>query len=238
MEQSKQLLNHASYAAIVAAVGVLLTFITHAAVEPKITHSQEQASSTFSIQQTITAETAFAVEPTDVTMVGSISGLTGGQATGSTQFSVITNNSAGYYVDIAFEDNGTEEAMIGDVTADESIRDYDGDDFTVPSDPQPSVGYTASTAAQFAYTVLSSTTADTDASFFNDGANCNTGGSQAITCWKAPSTTPFRIVERTSTATTWATSTVQFSVVVPSSPDSVPAAETYTATATLSLYNL
>lgn len=210
---------------------VLLFAISYLLLEPQITHSQ-----TFTVSQTITAESSFLVAPTDVTMDGAIAGISGGQATGSTQFVVQTNNAAGYYVELAFFNNGTNEAMIGDLTASEAIRDYGGD---VSS--EPSRGYTSSSAAQFAYTVVSSTTADTDDSFFHPvGAGvCGTSGvTQADTCWKAPDTTGFRIVERNSSAFDGATSSIIFNVTVPSGPVPVPSAETYTATATLSLFNL
>ena len=186
------------------------------------------------IQQTITAESSFLVPPTDVSMNGTINGITGGQATGTTQFVVITNNSAGYRVDIAFEDNGTGNAMLGDATGSQSLRDYGGD-----VTGQPSKGLTASTAAQFAYTVTSSSSLDTDQSFFHGaGANCDTGVDQSAVCWKAPDTAPFTIVERDTSAITGATSSVIFNVTVPSGASPVPEAETYTATATLSLFNL
>ena len=233
MRDAKYITEHIIYAGALAAVGVVLTFLTHAAVEPQITHSQEVASSTFTIQQTITAESSFLVEPADVSMVGDINGVTGGQATGTTQFVVQTNNAAGYYVEIDFFDNGTDGAMLGDSSASEALRDYGGDL------AEPTFGYTASTAAQFAYTVTSSSTLDTDASFRNDTSSCGGGGFDGDPCWMSPSTTAFRIVERDgSPAVTGATSTVQFNVTVPSGATPVPSAETYTATATLSLFNL
>lgn len=220
----------ALYALTASCVIVVMLFAAYFLAEPVISHGQSDTA-TFTVRQTITDESSFLVNPSNITMSGSINGVTGGQATGTTQFVVQSNNATGYYVEIAFFDNGTPEAMLGDISASKAIRDYSGD-----VAGEPSLGYTASTAAQFAYTVTSSSTADTDQSFFNDGSACNAGVSQVTTCWKAPATSGFRIVDTAAPATYGATTTVTFNVTVPSGATPVPTAETYTATATLSLF--
>jgi len=215
------------------AIGVVAGFaLLFGVLEPQITHGQLSDTSEFTIQQTITAESSFLVEPADIVMAGSINGVTGGQATGTTQFVVQTNNASGYYVEIDFENNGTPQAMIGDIDASEAIVDY------VAGAAAPTFGYTANPAAQLAYAVQSSTTVDTAVAFRNNGAACGTGGFDGASCWKAPDTAAYEIVRRTSPATTGATSSVIFNVTVPSGATPVPSAQTYTATATLSLYNL
>ncbi len=239
MKTLTHITHHTLYAAIFAAASVVFLFMLATAAEPQLTHSQEAASSTFTIQQTITDESSFLVPPTDVVMAGSINGITGGQATGTSQFVVQTNNAAGYQVEIDFFDNSTPNAMLGDTNASEAIRNYDGD----IAGPEPSRGYVASTtAAQFAYTVSSVVAADTDLSFFHPAGagTCGEVGAntQADVCWKAPDTAAFTIVERGAPAITGATSTVTFNVTVPNGATPVPEADTYTATATLSLITL
>ena len=217
---------------ISATVIISLLFAGFMVAEPRISHGQLVDTATFRVRQTITDESSFLVDPVNVTMNGSIAGLTGGNASGSSRFVVKSNNASGYYVDIAYFDNPGPYAMRGDKDAGAQIRDYSGD-----VAGQPSYNYTASTAAQFAYTVNSSTTADTDPSFKNNGSACNTGASQTITkCWKSPVTTAFRIVDRSTSAVSGATSTIYFKVTVPSGANPIPVAQTYTATATLSLY--
>lgn len=227
---TKDLVQPALYAFVASVTAVSMLFFAFFIAEPSISHGQADTD-TFYIRQTITDESSFLVAPTNVTMVGDLNGVTGGNSTGTTQFVVQSNNTAGYYVEIDFFDNGTPEAMLGDASDSEALRNYGGD-----VGGEPSVGLTASTASQFAYTITSSSTSDTDASFFNNGAACNAGGLQTIPCWKAPSTTAFRIVDTTAAAVTGATSTIQFNINVPSGATPVPQAETYTATATLSLF--
>jgi len=214
-----------------ASLIVALLFAGYMVAEPRISHGQSDTKS-FRIRQTIVDETSFWVAPANVTMNASIAGVTGGNATGSSRFVVRSNNSTGYYVNIAFFDNAGPYAMYGDKDSGSQIRDYGGD---VAS--EPSYSFTASTAPQFAYTVNSSTTADTDASFKNNGSACNTGSTQTFgKCWKSPTTTAFKIISRTTAASNGATSTIYFKVNVPSNPVPIPTAQTYTATATLTLF--
>ncbi len=227
----KHFSQSAAYAVLASGTILSLLFTAFFLAEPAISHGQSDTA-IFTIRQTITDESSFLVAPSNISMDGAIAGLTGGQATGTTQFVVQSNNSSGYYVEIDFFDNAGAQSMLGDVTASESILDYTGD-----VTDEPSFGYTSSGAAQFAYTITSSTTSDTDPSFHNDTATCNAGATEdAATCWKAPSTTAFRIVDRSSAAVAGATSTITFNVTAPSGATPVPVAETYTATATLSLF--
>jgi hypothetical protein len=226
---SKKFSTAALYALLSSATIVSLLFAGFFMVEPRVGHAVD--SNEFYIRQTITDETSFLVQPSNVTMNGSITGVTGGTANGSTTFAVISNNANGYDVSIAFEDNAGAYAMLGDTTNSEGIRDYGGD-----VAGEPSYNFTASTAAQFAYTVTSLTSGDTDQSFHDGGATCNDGGgTDNGLCWKAPSTSGFQIIERNTSAVTGATSTIYFRVVVPSGSNPAVTADTYTATATLTL---
>lgn len=222
----KHFSQSALYALAASGTIVALLFTTFFIAEPAISYGQSDTAS-FTIQQTITDETTFLVNPSDVTMVGSIAGLTGGNATGTSSFVVKTNNATGYYVDISFQ--GDPQAMVGDDDADEGILDYEA------ATMEPTYNFTTSAAAQFAYTVTSSSSNHTDLSFLDGGASCGTGSGQG-SCWMAPSTTAVRIVDFNGTAASGASSTVQFKVHVPNSPSPALTAQTYTATATLSLY--
>ena len=225
------LTQKALFAASAATVLVALLCASFFVLEPQISYGQSDTDE-FYIRQTINDETSFLVDPNNVTMSSNISGVTGGNATGTTQYVVRSNNASGYYVEIDFFDNAGAYAMRGDEDGGAQILDYTGD-----VGGQPSYNLITTGAAQFAYSNYSSTTSDTDDSFLNNGTLCNTSTTQTIgRCWKSPSTTGFRIVDRNTAATSGATSTLYFRVNVPSGASPTPTAQTYTATATLSVF--
>lgn len=229
INRSKSFTQAALYALVSSVTVVSLLFAAFFTFEPRIGHAVD--SSPFYVRQTITDETSFLVQPSNVTMNGSITGVTGGTANGSTTFAVISNNANGYTVSIDFNDNAGAYAMLGDATNSENLRDYGGGLLA-----EPTYNFTASTAAQFAYTVDSTNDGDTDQSFLDNGSICNqSGGTGNSLCWMSPSTTPYQIVNRGSAANTGATSTISFRVVVPSGASPAVTADTYTATATLTL---
>lgn len=220
----------AVYALIASTTAIALLVAAFFAVEPVVGHT----ANPFTIKQTISDETSFLVEPSNVTMDGTITGVTGGTANGSTTFAVQSNNDTGYTVSIKFDyQSGTyNSAMVGDTTLSEAIRDFDD----TAGGGEPVQTFTASTAAQFGYNVTSVNSGDTDQSFWNNAGTCNSvAGTDDGTCWKAPSSTDFLIVDRGSSAVTGATSTIYFKVVVPSGSSPAVTADTYTATATLTL---
>ncbi len=221
--------THAYQALVAAFFFVSLCMASYFIVEPTMSRAAATATDTFIIRQEITDEISFLVAAADVTMVGSIQGVTGGNATGTTFAVVRSNSNSGYTMDIAFSNN---PAMRGETTLSNSIRDYG-----VPG-AEPTFAFNASTSAQFAYTVAASTTSDLDPSFLNNGSACNIGASfTAAACWKGPSTSNFRVVNRSTSAPTGATTTFTFRVNVPSNPTPSLDEDFYTATATLTATN-
>ena len=207
---------------LMLALGALmLVVMSFSVLEPTVSQA---VTSIFSVRQQITGEISFLVPPANITMNGALAGITGGNATGTTYAVIQTNQATGYTMDISFENS---PAMKGEVTNSTAIRNYG-------SSTEPTYLFFGSTSAQFAYTVSASTTSDLDQSFLNNGTACNTGaGYTANTCWMGASTTNFRIVSRASAASTGATTSLQFKVNVPNTPNPALQSDFYTATATL-----
>ena len=199
--------------------------------EPVI--SRSQINDTFTVRQQIGDEISFLLAAADVSMSPAIQGLTGGQATGTTRVVVRSNSPTGYTLEMRFSDD---PAMQGETTAG-VINNYTPaaagvPDFTFASN-------SSGGAAEFAYTVNSSSTVDLDQSFLDNGSACNTGSNQTTgRCWLNPSTTNELLIDRaTSTPTGGATTTIVFQVEVPSSPSPAVPSDFYRATATLTATN-
>jgi len=227
----KYYLSSASQSLVTASLIIALLGAMFFVVEPRV--GRAVTSGPFTIKQTITDEISFLTEATNVTMIGSLQGITGGTANGSTTVVVRTNSAGGYEMTIAFFNNTTQQAMRGDVSLSSGIRDYPA------SSSQPTYSFsTASSAAVFAYTVSAADSTDLDPSFLNNGSACNIGsGYTANTCWMEPTTTAFMIIDRITSAATGATSTVHFRVHVPNFPSPTLEEDVYTATATLTATN-
>ena len=214
-------------AAVLLTALVIATFVVF---EPVVSRA---ATDTFVITQTFADEISFSTIADDVSMVGSINGLTGGFATGTTYAVVKTNDADGYNMTIAFS---TTTAMQGDTT-DSEIANY------TPATPGTAdfawVANGSGNAAEFGYTVSASTTADIDLSFKDNGTICGAGGADVLNkCWMNPSTTAETIMNRTSgAAATGATTTIKFKVSVPSNSNPALEADNYIATATLTATN-
>ncbi len=217
----------------IAVLAVVVATSSFFFLEPQV--GRAVTSGPFTIKQTITDEISFLVDAANVDATGTIAGITGGTANGTTTAVVRTNNSAGYTMSIAFYNNGTDNAMLGDVSASQSIRDYPA------TSSEPTYNFsTASTSAVFAYTVGASNSTDLDDSFLDDGSSvCNevAGTYTAGKCWMEPKTTGFQIINRNSAATSGATTTISFRIHVPNNPTPALVTDTYTATATLTALN-
>jgi hypothetical protein len=215
--------------------GVLATALIAASffiVEPRV--GQAVTSGPFTVRTTVTDEISFLVNAANVTATTAINGITGGTANGSTTVVVRTNSASGYYMTIAYYDNGTDNAMIGDNSLSDSIHDY------ASSSTEPTFGfYTASTSSVFGYTVSADNDSDLDQSFLHDGSgNCNAGATyNGLNCWMEPTVAAFQVVDRGTSASGGATTTLHFRVHVPNSPNPALVADTYTATATLTALN-
>jgi hypothetical protein len=206
---------------VLAMLGVGVGFIS---LEPSIGSAVEDQ---FTITQSILGELAFATPATDVTMNGSIAGITGGTSTGGTQVVVYTNDSSGYTMTIKASSS---PAMQG-ISQGGTIADY-----TSASASIPDYSFSVPTGDEFGYTISASTTADLAQKFKDNGSNtCNTGSADTTgfsTCWFGLSTTATStIVRSTATAASGSTSTLYFQLRV-NANSSLPE-DTYRATTTL-----
>ena len=231
---TKYYVTSAGQALIASALIVALLGVSYFFIEPRVGRAQD-TSGPFTISQVITGETSFLVDAQNVSMVGSLNGITGGTAHGSTTVSVRTNSPTGYTMTIAYFNNGTTNTMQGNNTDSTSIQDYPA----VANEPTYAFS-TASSAAVFGYTVTALNDLDLDDSFLDDGAgNCNevagTDTNGTSTCWMEPRVSSFQIIDRDSDAVTGATSTLHFRVYVPNNPSPGLVADTYVATATLTV---
>lgn len=158
----------------------------------------------------------------NVTMSPSIGGLSGGISNGSTSFTVITDNSAGYQVTL---ESSTSPAL---QSATDSFADY------VPAGAVPDYTFTnLDTASSFGFTPEG---ADIVSKYKDNGSNtCGTGSSDtADKCWDGLSTTAEIIVSRPNQNQTAGTvTTLKFRAE--SGSEHVQQDGNYTATATVTI---
>ncbi len=212
-------------AALIVAALIVVSFFT---VEPQVGRAIDD---TFIITQQITDEISFLVNANDVTMVGSIQGLTGGYATGTTVAVVRTNDPQGYTMTLQFSSTTAMSASSSAV-----INNYTPGSINVPD--YLWVDNTSGQAAEFGYTVRASTTGEVDASFRNNGSACNTGaGETDNSCWLNPTSTVAETIISTTGPVLSSTTTIKFKVAVPSNPSPALPAAFYVATATLTATN-
>lgn len=150
----------------------------------------------------------------------SIPGVSGGTANGSTTFTVITDNPAGYEVRISAED----EPALQEVASANTIADY------VPTDVADYAFSLGESDAHFGYSVESTAAA---ARFVHNGADCGVSGSNtALQCWDGLSTTTAVVAESGSANQPGGTDvTLHFRVGVGGLVNQAPG--TYVATTTI-----
>lgn len=197
--------------------------------EPAI--SLSATTSQFTISQVVSSEVSFSTPASNVTLSPSLGGLTGGTSNGGTQFIVLTNDHLGYHIDLTASSS---VGMLGNTNSSNSIPALVPASSGVPDFAFDS-GSVAVNKAYFAYTVEASTTADTGSLFKDDGVNCNTGsGNTENKCWLNAGTGAVTIINRTSqTASSGATTTLRFRVVMQANPNPLIPDDTYVATTTL-----
>lgn len=226
--------NRASVALVGSLIVSMVGAFSFVLFEPVVGQAQTSNPHDFTVTQTITDEISFLVEAADVTMVGTIQGLSGGYATGTTYAVVRTNDQDGYSMTLEFSDDPAMNA-VGTTT---SINDY-----TPAADSTPDYNWTdnsAGQAAEFGYTVYASNTSDVVQKFLDNGSACGTGSNNTLNkCWYSASTTPNAetIVNRSTESPDGATTTLRFKVAVPSNPSPALPADTYVATGTLTATN-
>ncbi|MDC1205224.1 hypothetical protein N8083_00045 [Candidatus Pacebacteria bacterium] len=226
-----QTIRRSSFWALLVIVVLTIAFM---AIEPVVSHAVD--SNDFTITQTVSGAIAFATQPGDITMVGTLDGLTGGTSYGTTTARVTTNNASGYNMTITFSST---TAMIRGSETTREIYNYT---YSTGTALYPA-GYDTSLAnAQFGFSVNASNTADVSDVFTgSSGTTCGTGGGSAFTlndCWRGASSTDAAgttelISTSAPTPASGSTSTVQFRVTIPNSPNPAVPDGTYTATATL-----
>ncbi len=207
---------------VVLSFSFCLLFFGYSVLEPGISKA---ATDTFLVTQTVTSEISFSTTASDVTMTGSLTGISGGTSTGQTQIGILTNENTGYTLNL----KSTSSPSMQGLNEGDSIPDY-----TPATGGVPDKIFVVESGGEFAYTVDASTTDDIDQSFKYDTDDCNTGtNSGAGThCWLNASTTDERIIYRTSeTASTSEKSMIYFKIHI--APNSFIIEDTYQATIVL-----
>lgn len=214
---------------LATAVFAMIAMFGFSSIEPGVLNAQTATTtSQFTTKQTITSEISFLIGASNIVLSPSIGGISGGEATGTTQVRVYTNNTTGFTMTIAA--SGT-PAMLGDSLGG-SFTNY------TPAGAFPDYGFARSgVSAKFGFTVSASTTADLAQKFLDNGTACNTGAldtNLGASCWTFVSTTATStIVTAAPAPVSGSTSTIFMHTYVPANPNPALPKDTYTATTTL-----
>ncbi len=161
--------------------------------------------------------------PSDLAMA-SMSGLSGGSSEGTISWTVLTDNTAGYYMTV---ESSTSPAM---KSAQDVVDDY------IPAGADPDYTFTnPSNTSSFGFTPEGP---DISQRFKDNGSVCNAGsGDTASKCWDSLSTTPKQIVNRTtSNIPSGTATTLRFRAE--SGVDHVQTSGAYSATITVTAVTL
>jgi len=163
--------------------------------------------------------------PSDVSMTPSISGISGGVATGTAPFNIITDNAAGFTMGV---NSSTAHAMLLNGT--DPTQYFDN--YTV--DGTPTYQWNVSNAAKFGYTVAPGLLGGTVSAFLDNGSNaCGSGSYNEDACWNGFTTTVVNVIGTTSrTSNTGEQETINLKV---QSDNNVLESGTYQATITTTI---
>lgn len=164
--------------------------------EPQITKAWGPGDGPYAdpiiVTQGVSAEISLD-SPNDVDMSGDIPGMTGGSATGSCTWTIVTNNNAGFKLEL----EASADPALTCAAESDSFTDY-----TEVLENTPDYTWTVSESdAEFGYTVFPETPADADLSFKDDGADCAvaTNNPDGTKCWIGfEGTTKEQVVSRTT----------------------------------------
>ena len=227
-----ELLRNVGHTAMSAFLIVVLLIVGLVLSEPIVSRA---VTDEFLITQTITGSISFLTTTPDVTMVGSLDGLTGGTSYGTTTARVRTNNASGYNMTIQFSST---TAMIRNGSTLSEMKNYV---YSTGTASYPSGYDTTQVYGQFGFAVNASNTAEVSSVFTHSGSLCgtsNNGSFAANNCWRGASSTnaatATELINSSSpTPASGSTSTVQFRITIPNNPSPAIPDGTYTATATL-----
>jgi len=208
------------------ALALILTF-GFAVLEPQIVAADEDA---INVTLSVTEEMSLS-SPVGVTMSPNIPGMTGGSATGSATWTVITSNNTGFAMTLKASaspamTSATQSASFADYTEAGAVPDFDWS--------------IASGAKEFGFTVEPATAEDTVADFLDNGTDtCGTGSTLTTDkCWMGFSgTTPISVISRSSeTGSSGEAEVVKFRAELDSNgflPEATDYQAVITATATM-----
>lgn len=228
LEKMTEMVKTAFFKAVAVLAVLSVSFLL---LEPVVSRA---ITDDFLVTQVVSGAISFQTNPGDVSMVGTLDGLTGGTSYGTTTVRVRTNNVTGYNMTIQFSST----TAMGRNGGSGRINNYA---YSTGTTIYPAGFDTSVANAQFGFSVNASNTADVSSTFTHSGSACGTSNNGSFTvnnCWRGASTTDetfeTELLNTSSpTPASGSTSTVQFQLTIPNNPSPAVPDGTYTATATL-----